>query len=239
MVIYECPRCDFTTDHKSNITTHINRINRCKFTKLDIDIKEYEESIINGTFNTIRKIIEENNFLKKENEILHKENTTLKTQLTSKKSNTFIGNNNIGNITININLTPYNDPNLENVEKYYKEAIKKAFMSVPTLIERIHFNEKMPENHNILMSNFRSKVLKVFNGKKWETIDEDKLIDELIDANEKALEDWAEDDIEKMKYIKKYKEIKERDGEENVNDDLKTEVKKVLYDNRKMIKIKN
>ena len=112
-------------------------------------------------------------------------------------------------------------------------------MSVPTLIERIHFNEKMPENHNILMSNFRSKVLKVFNGKKWETIDEDKLIDELIDANEKALEDWAEDDIEKMKYIKKYKEIKERDGEENVNNDLKTEVKKVLYDNRKMIKIKN
>ncbi len=42
-----------------------------------------------------------------------------------------------------------------------------------------------------------------------------------------------------MVYIKKYKEIKERDGEENVNNDLKTEVKKVLYDNRKMVKIKN
>ncbi len=239
MVKYECPRCDFKTDHRSNIMSHINRVNRCKCTKIDIDIKEYEESIINGTFNTIRKIIEEKNLLKKENEILHKENISLKTQLTSKKSNTFIGNNNIGSVVINIQLTPYNDPNLDNVEKYYKEAIKKAFMSVPTLIERIHFNEKMPENHNILMSNFRSKVLKVFNGKKWETIDEDKLIDELIDANERALEDWAEDDIEKMKYIKKYKEIKERDGEENVNNDLKTEVKKVLYDNRKMIKIKN
>ncbi len=138
---------------------------------------------------------------------------------------------------IGSNITPYNNPNLKNVEKYYEEVIEKAFMSIPTLIQRIHFNENMPENHNILMSNYHSKVLEVFNGKKWENVDEDKIIDELINTNEKALEEWAEDNIEKMKYIRKYKEIKERDGEEIVNSDLKTEVKKVLYDNRKMVKI--
>ena len=48
MVKYECPRCDFNSDHKSNIISHINRLKLCKFTKLDINIKEYEECIINA-----------------------------------------------------------------------------------------------------------------------------------------------------------------------------------------------
>ncbi len=259
MSLFECPRCDYSTDMKSSMKTHINRKVQCKIIKEDINLIEYEELILNKSYNfTIRKIpctcglefvSKDDHYnhviiCKKQNDTkidkLEKELKEIKTLVNSKMgSNNILGSNNIGSVTININLTPYNDPNLKNVEKYYKESIKKAFMSVPTLIERIHFNEKMPENHNILMSNFRSKVLKVFNGKKWETIDEDKLIDELIDANERALEDWAEDDVEKMKYIERYKKIKERDGEENVNNDLKTEVKKVLYDNRKMIKIKN
>lgn len=32
---------------------------------------------------------------------------------------------------------------------------------------------------------------------------------------------------------------KDRDTEEKVNEDLKTEVKKVLYDNRGIVKVKN
>lgn len=256
MNMFECPRCNYTTDMKSSMKTHINRKVQCKVTKEDINLIENEELILNKAYTfATRKIpctcgLEFTNkdehynhvmICKKQNNLkidkLEKELKEIKTLMTTKMgNNNILGNN---NIMLNITLTPYNDPNLENVEKYYKEAIKKAFMSVPTLIERIHFNEKMPENHNILMSNFRSKVLKVFNGKKWETMDEDKLIEELIDANEKELENYADSNEDHMKYIKKYKEIKERDGEEKVNNDLKTEVKKVLYDNRKMIKIKN
>jgi hypothetical protein len=70
-------------------------------------------------------------------------------------------------------------------------------------------------------------------------MDEDKLIEELINSNERELENYADNNEDRMKYIKKYKDIKERDGPEKVNEDIKTEVKKVLYDNRKMIKIKN
>ncbi len=237
MVNFECPRCGYNADHKSHIIVHIERKKICKATINDISLEEYREYILDRTFSKVYPIIKENEQLKQKNMELEKELKEIKTAMTTKMgNNNVLGNN---NIVLNITLTPYNDPNLENVEKYYKEAIKKVFMSVPTLIERIHFNEKMPENHNILMSNFRSKVLKVFNGKKWETMDENKLIEELIDANEKALEDWADNNEDRMKYIKKYRDIKERDGPEKVNNDLKTEVKKVLYDNRKMIKIKN
>lgn len=46
-------------------------------------------------------------------------------------------------------------------------------MSIPTLIENIHFNKNTPENHNIIIKNNRSKVVKVFNGQEWKTMDED------------------------------------------------------------------
>jgi hypothetical protein len=76
---------------------------------------------------------------------------------------------------------------------------------------------------------------KVFDGNKWTNIDEDVLLRELINTNEQALENWAEDNPDHQKYIDKYNQIKERDGEAKVYKDLKYEVKRVLYDNRDMI----
>ena len=70
-------------------------------------------------------------------------------------------------------------------------------------------------------------------------MDEDRLIDELVNTYENLLEDWAENKPERMKYIEKYKEIKERDGAEKVQADLKDEVKKLIYDKRGIIKIRN
>jgi len=151
--------------------------------------------------------------------------------------------NNIDNSTniqtqnnIIINITPYNDPNLDNAEKYYLAALKKMFMSVPYIIEQIHFNTDFPENHNLCIRNYRTKLAKVFNGREWKTMDEDRLIDELIDTYERLLEDWAEDNPKRMQYIEKYKEIKERDGKSKVYKDLKDEVKKLIYDKRDMIR---
>lgn len=108
-------------------------------------------------------------------------------------------------------------------------------MAVPTLIEKIHFNENSPENHNLCIKNARTKLAKVFNGKKWTTMDEEKLLDELVDTYENLLKDYAMENS--PKYITKMNIIKDRDTEEKVNEDLKTEVKKVLYDNRGIIKI--
>ena len=105
-------------------------------------------------------------------------------------------------------------------------------MSVPTIIERIHFNPELPENHNICIKNYRTKLAKVFNGKEWKTMDEDHLINELVNTYENLLEDWADQNPERMKYIEKYKEIKERDGADRVNKDLRDEIKKLIYDKR-------
>ena len=68
----------------------------------------------------------------------------------------------------------------ENVNDFYKAAMKKLFLSVPKLIELIHFNKDLPENHTITIKNARTKVAKVYNGTEWKTMDEDLLIKRLI-----------------------------------------------------------
>jgi hypothetical protein len=231
MVNYNCPRCGFETDHKSNMKVHIERKIQCKVNKLDINIKEYQDQILDRTFDKIQQLLFENNALKKE--ILE-----LKNQLSPNIINNVEGHQYNNSVVININLTPYNDPNLDGAEKYYLGAIKKAFKSIPTIIENIHFNKEFPENHNICITNFRTKLAKVFNGKEWKTMNEDALINELVDTYEALLENWAEDDPDRMKYIENYNEIKKRDGESKVMKQIKDEVKKLIYDKRMMINTK-
>ena len=57
----------------------------------------------------------------------------------------------------------------------------------------------------------------------------------LINDYEHTLEDYAEENH--PKYLEKMKEIKDRDSEEKVYDDLHNEVKRVIYDRNHMVKI--
>jgi hypothetical protein len=166
---------------------------------------------------------------KEKNENLKKENELLK-ELAKKPT---IGTQN----NININLAPWNNPLLpDDVEKYYREAVKKIFLAVPTLIKYIHFNTKHPENHNMCIKNARSNTAKVYNGKEWE-IDEDELINALITDYEQTLADYSEE--KKLKYSEKMQQIKDRDTEEKVYDDLHNQVKRVIYHRNHMVKVKN
>jgi hypothetical protein len=248
---FSCSGCNYVSDTKKSVERHINgKGSKCK----DAEINEIEADInceyCNKTFATrpsmkrhyktckIKKASMEEEIEKMKKKLAE---TEVKLAVAEAKASTT--NNITNNIqtqnNIIIQITPYNDPNMDGVERYYKDAIKKLFMSVPTIIEKIHFNDEFPENHNICITNWRSKMAKVFNGREWKTMDEDRLINELVDTYERLLEDWAEEKPERMKYIENYKEIKRRDGASKVNKDLKDEVKKLIYDKRNMIKIKN
>jgi hypothetical protein len=152
------------------------------------------------------------------------------------KPSVVIGTQN-NNTQININLTPWNKPKLpDNIEDYYKAAIDKLFLAVPTLIKAIHFNTDHPENHNICIKNERNNASIVYNGKEWETVDKKQLIDTLICDYGQTLEVFS--DNNNLDYTEKINKIKKRDGEDKVYDDLHEEVKRVIYDRNYMIKIK-
>jgi len=58
MVNYECYRCGYTNNNKSNIIRHIRRKNRCKPTRTNINLDESKEYILNGlTYNEYINIL--------------------------------------------------------------------------------------------------------------------------------------------------------------------------------------
>ncbi len=245
MLKYKCSSCEYVSN-KYNVTRHISKILKCKNSALmEIELYaclkcEYCDKNITNKSNLTKhlkvcKVKKEN--LEKELEIekekvrqLEKENEILKA--VAKKPNNIIINNNIV-------LTPYNNPNLKDIDKFFDKCIKKQFMCIPKLVELIHFNSELPENHNLLLTNFRSDIMKAYKGNKWQTVGFEELTNELIGNYERDLEDWAGGSEEKMKYIEKWNKIKIRDGEEEVYKDMQQELRKVMYDNRSIVKIKN
>ena len=240
---FKCSICNYITNKKSNIVRHINNKTICgegirEFILIKADIKcEHCNKSISLISNMKRHVTTcKLNKISQEDEIkILKEKLAIAEALVAKSATTVINNintiNNNTNIII-INLTSWKNPNYpDDMDKYYREAIKKAFMSVPNLIQNIHFNPDMPENQNICIKNFRTKLAKVFDGTKWITMDEDKLLNELINTYEGELENWADEKPARMKYIDEYKEIKNRDGRLIVEKEIKDVVKKLIYDN--------
>ena len=71
-------------------------------------------------------------------------------------NNTIINNNN-SNIVINIVL-PHNKPDisgLTDADFYY--ILGRQLNSIPVMIEKLHFNEANPQNHNLYISNIKNK----------------------------------------------------------------------------------
>lgn len=135
-----------------------------------------------------------------------------------------------------IRLNSYRDPSLDHLtEDNYTRAMKKMARSVPEIITHIYFNENIPQNHNVCITNFYSKFAKVFDGKEWRTVNQEKLINDLIDDSEYLLECYADNHPELKQYIDRYHDIKGKYGPD-VEKEIKLEVKTLLYDKRNMVK---
>jgi hypothetical protein len=245
---FKCSICNYTSPFKYNVKNHINKQTKCGegIATIFEEKSEIQCEFCKKTLTTVQHLNRHNKICKVkkinlEKELLAKDEEVkkLKDELAIEKASRGTVNNIAQQNNLIINLTAYNDPNLKGMEKYYLTAIKKAFMSVPYIIEKIHFNINYPENQSMVIKNNRTKVAKVYDGEKWKSMDENSLIDEIINTYEQLLEDYAENDPERMEHIEKYRKIKERDSEETVLKDLKDEVKKLMYDNRNMVKIKS
>lgn len=244
MTKYVCDRCNYESFCSKNVERHIKKKIPC------VGQGELKVNTVTGlltcgicssvynTYNGLKK--HQRTSCKSENsEKLLEKMDELEKQLqlvtqavnaanTNPQINT-INTINISQINnfITISITPYNNPNLDGIQKYYEAAIKKTFMSVPSLIESVHFNHKYPENQNICITNKRTNDAKVFDGKKWKTVNKNMLITEMIDTYERELTNFAEENG-KTRYIKNYELAKKRD---NSDKELEQEIHNVIYDN--------
>ena len=261
MSFYKCSGCNYSSPYITPIKKHIDRKIKCSREVLSIltvaaeiqceycgnyfsfmsgkakhmsTCKEKEKVDTEARTQRIKdqriKDLElENNRLQNSSKTIN--NTTNNNN--NNNTNTMINNNTVNYITIK--LTPYNDPNMEGMQPYLEAALRKTFLSVPNLIESVHFNKKYPENHNICITNKRTNDAKVFDGQRWRTIKKDSLFTEIVGSFERELTSYAEEKG-KMAYIENYDKAKKRGNGEK---DLTEEVHNVIYDNNEMVNTKS
>ena len=253
MVEFKCIRCGYSTSKKSCMVAHFNKKLMCSANLRDVNIDDYRTRILQEDspetlYEKIDELKDEVGDLKDNNKeledtkvsledrikLLESENQSLKTQLTNININSHNNINITNNTTINVSLTKWNDPDLCS-DDFYIRAIKQVCNSVPTMVKHIHFNEELPQNHNILFTNLRSDTGSVFNGTDWVTLDKKEIIDELIAVCEARMEGFAEHNPVYSKYIEQYKEIKENRGEE-VDQTIRKLLNILLYDKQHIVK---
>ena len=174
--LYKCNFCDYSTKRNSNLKRHINS---CKYRKSEESkyrlLYEQNES-------EKKNLIEQH---QKEKEMLYKQID----KLLEKVGHT---TNNIQN---NIILNNFGKEDLSHINNEFKAYLLKGpWTMIPRMIEKVHFDDKKPENKNILLPNKKEPYVKVFENATWKFRDRKETVKDLVDANYNRLDEYYEKD---------------------------------------------
>jgi len=133
---------------------------------------------------------------------------------------------------------PFGNEDLSYIsERDYIKILGSGFMSVPKLVENVHFDENRPENHNIYISNIRDNCIMIYDGKQWKLQDRCTIMNQLMDDKVTYLIDKFEQLGEKLSTntIKKFQKFIDSYEDTEITDFVKKELKFILYNNKSII----
>lgn len=163
--------------------------------------------------------------LRKQVESLMEKSTGNTTYRNSNNNNTHIENQNvfIVNNFGNENTDYLTDKRVNNLIKN-----NAPFACIPQLIQSIHFNPEHPENHNIQVTNMKSKFAKIFKHDKWITTMKHRTIDDLIETICVLLEEKYEENKDSLSDFRQERfrdfqdkyETQDKDMIKNIKDEV-------------------
>ena len=224
--IYECKYCEKQFKYNQSFYRHLKT---CKKKKED---DEEKQNLLN-LVNTLNKQLE------KRDKQIEEQNNQINELI--KKAGINIGTQNIQqNIQQNIKILAYNNTDLSHLtDKDYLKCLKHSNFCIPHLIQKIHFNPKKPENHNIYISNLKNNYVMIYNGNKWMINDREESIQNLIDEKEsiieQKLEEWIENGEQYPDIMKKFNRYLEKRENDKVLNKIKSEIKMMLFNNRDIV----
>ena len=238
-----CQYCNKVFKRADSIPDHLTI---CKIKLEDDKLKEKQQKEIDNKI-ILEQLLKEMHEVKQKNLEMHNEIQLLKSDKICNKTKTIVkGNmNNTNNIQQNIHneikIIAYGKEDLSYItNENYRLILNKGFKSVPHLVEYIHFNQNKPENHNIYISNMRDNLVLIFDGIDWQLKERDDILQDMIDNNADILYDKFEELVDTLDEgtIKKFKRFLDEKDQDRVIDQIKKDLKLMLYNNKKIKEIK-
>jgi hypothetical protein len=245
-------------------TTKNNLECKCKYCKKILSrydsLKRHENNckeknkIINTDNNIIKKEVEElkiqiSNLLK-QSKIHPKTLQKINKQLINNNNN-ITNNTNNGTINNNINIVKFGSENIKDLlnEKEIMKIFSSWYNAIEESIKEVHFNKCRPEYRNILITNLRDNIAYVYNGNKFEAVQKQSIISDLIDKHANNIEVSLENYKNKLpkktanildKLLQKLQDDESKITDENNNKEYKNfksyktnEIKLMIYNESK------
>ena len=225
-----CKFCNKTYSTKYNLNKHQKK---CKLKK---ETTKKEELFQLLKLEVNKDLEKQNLFLKQQINNLQIELCNNKTMNITNNNYTSISNTNCNNKTINI--LAYDKTDLSHLtDKDFEQIMKKCYKSVPSLIEKTHFDPLRPENKNIYISNIKQNFVMKYTGEKWILCNKDETLDDLYENSSNILEDKIENwEANKYKYdndaVDKFYKFLDNKDKDNIKNEIKDEIKLILYNNK-------
>lgn len=175
---------------------------------------------------------------------LQTENVQLKMSKISNTTNNNTTNNNTTYNILNVNnisdfkLVAYGKEDMSFITPAnYDKIFKRGRNAVIEFVQFLHFNTSHPENHNIYISNIRDDYALIFDGTRWMLQQRNKVLDDMYIDSVSALDDKY---YERKKnnsdlIVTKFEQFLEKRTDDKVVNDIKAELKLLIYNYRYMV----
>ena len=179
---FQCNRCDARFKSKHQLIYHLNRKFPCELKNPHPDEIELQA--------LFEKLKQENEDLKTKNELLQNNPSSTVDNRNSHNSNTLnsnsIKNNMVNSHNNNVTINVYGKENLSHItDEMYKSCFKVVKRSVEKFFKMKHFSKKMPENHNLYISNMRDAYMMVYKAGRWDIVNKANTLNQMyVDAKE-------------------------------------------------------
>ena len=203
--LFQCKTCNKWYCGRSGISHH-NKTCSSKNSKPNPIISEQSDPVSHAQKDAPSVIIQD--IVNEMKQAFEKERQEMKAQIamlldkhagtTNNNNNTT--NNNIETQNITININAFGNENTDYLDdKAILACIGRVYKSIPTLLEKIHFDPKHPENHNIKITNKKLPYASVMgNNQKWKTVDRKDAIDTMVNNSYNILDGKYKENKDKI-----------------------------------------
>ena len=186
-----CGFCNISYSTRSNVLKHVK--NSCiEKKKMEAErdkikygydlLKEQEKEKENKATNVVNNTNITNNM----------NNTNTSNTNNTTNTNNITNNITNNNVTLQLQINSFGKEDISYITlEDVKKCLDRRFPGLFHYIKLVHFNKNAPQNHNLLLTNERSKFIKVYKNGKFKREYKNEVIEDILNKNMGRLEDKA------------------------------------------------